>query len=537
MSSPSHTSQLKMGIPIPNSKLAMWLFLGTEIMFFTAFIGTYIVLRLGSPGWPTDPHDTHIHIWAGGLNTFVLLASSYFVVVAHEAMAKREFARARKFVVYTFALACVFLGIKSYEYYGKISHDILPGHIAETEQQGSEKAVRELAVVVDEWRNELVPQNLLPPEKDAALTAVDTESSAALAVLNAAKDFSADDLSELAGVLHAATGVNSFSDQPIAHFAKEKKEQSPEEAAAEGEAVSKLTELAKSKFGEEVGGQLASSRLSQVALGSFADGEVTIEGFESQLEQLKRFTSLNATLIDTQNKVAAETTSMHEVGRIVDELNAEGTLTTNSDVSYTGVISHDQLVTLSFETKPDVAKDDPVTLVIHHVEIVGSVHEVGDTITVRTEDGPVSLHDGGEAELKFGADSHETGTIEGHAAFDTEWRVTPDEGEDQLVAADDVKSIEHFYHNRMNGSFLFFSWPRVHHPHPVVFGNLFASVYFLMTGFHAIHVIVGMILFAIVLKDGANLGANKTDFVENSGLYWHFVDLVWIFLFPLIYIV
>ena len=44
-----------MGIPIPNSKLGMWLFLGTEIMFFTAFIGTYIVLYFGSPGWPTVP--------------------------------------------------------------------------------------------------------------------------------------------------------------------------------------------------------------------------------------------------------------------------------------------------------------------------------------------------------------------------------------------------------------------------------------------------------------------------------------------------
>ena len=58
---------LKMGLPIPNSKLGMWLFLGTEIMFFTAFIGTYIVLRLGSGGWPNDPNVTHIRIWAGGL--------------------------------------------------------------------------------------------------------------------------------------------------------------------------------------------------------------------------------------------------------------------------------------------------------------------------------------------------------------------------------------------------------------------------------------------------------------------------------------
>ncbi len=76
----------------------------------------------------------------------------------------------------------------------------------------------------------------------------------------------------------------------------------------------------------------------------------------------------------------------------------------------------------------------------------------------------------------------------------------------------------------------------VHDPHPILYGNLFASTYFLMTGFHAIHVIVGMILFGMVLMQGSRLDAKWTDWVENSGLYWHFVDLVWIFLFPLLYI-
>ena len=67
---------MKMGIPISDAKLGMWLFLGTEIMFFTAFIGAYIVYRIGSPGWPS-PADTHIQVFWGGLNTFVLIVSSF----------------------------------------------------------------------------------------------------------------------------------------------------------------------------------------------------------------------------------------------------------------------------------------------------------------------------------------------------------------------------------------------------------------------------------------------------------------------------
>jgi heme/copper-type cytochrome/quinol oxidase subunit 3 len=72
--------------------------------------------------------------------------------------------------------------------------------------------------------------------------------------------------------------------------------------------------------------------------------------------------------------------------------------------------------------------------------------------------------------------------------------------------------------------------------HPILYGNLFASNYFLMTGFHAIHVIIGLIMFVMIIMKGSKLCLDDALFVENVGLYWHFVDLVWIFLFPLIYI-
>src|ERR1700684_299931 len=104
---PAASPPLKMGLPIPNSKLGMWLFLGTEIMFFTALIGTYIVLRLGSDGWPSDPAVTHIRIGRGGLNTFVVWASSSLVVVAHESVAKGNIPRERQYLTGTFVLACL----------------------------------------------------------------------------------------------------------------------------------------------------------------------------------------------------------------------------------------------------------------------------------------------------------------------------------------------------------------------------------------------------------------------------------------------
>jgi cytochrome c oxidase subunit 3 len=124
--------QAHMGLPLPNGKLAMWLFLVTEIMFFTGLIGTYIIVRNGQPqgAWP-KPHTVHLIEWIGALNTFVLICSSLTVVLAHWAIAKGQVGRAVQFVAVTLALGGIFLGIKAYEYNSKFKHDILPGHIGE----------------------------------------------------------------------------------------------------------------------------------------------------------------------------------------------------------------------------------------------------------------------------------------------------------------------------------------------------------------------------------------------------------------------
>ena len=65
-------------------------------------------------------------------------------------------------------------------------------------------------------------------------------------------------------------------------------------------------------------------------------------------------------------------------------------------------------------------------------------------------------------------------------------------------------------------------------------GSLFWSFYYLMTGLHGTHVLVGMVIMTVIwtqARKGKNLHR-----VELAGLYWHMVDLIWIFLFPLLYI-
>jgi cytochrome c oxidase subunit 3 len=69
--------------------------------------------------------------------------------------------------------------------------------------------------------------------------------------------------------------------------------------------------------------------------------------------------------------------------------------------------------------------------------------------------------------------------------------------------------------------------------------NLFYTVYFLATGLHAFHVIVGMsiLLWVLVRVVKGHFGPTYYVPVELGGLYWHLVDLVWIFLFPLLYLI
>ncbi len=69
--------------------------------------------------------------------------------------------------------------------------------------------------------------------------------------------------------------------------------------------------------------------------------------------------------------------------------------------------------------------------------------------------------------------------------------------------------------------------------------GLFWSFYFMMTGLHAVHVTGGIVLNSMLLGQAAkgSLWPHRQQRVEFAGLYWHFVDVVWIFLFPLLYLV
>ena len=68
---------------------------------------------------------------------------------------------------------------------------------------------------------------------------------------------------------------------------------------------------------------------------------------------------------------------------------------------------------------------------------------------------------------------------------------------------------------------------------------MFFGLYYFMTGLHALHIVIGVVLIAIVLVKVHKEEITNDRFVllENTGLYWHLVDIIWIFLFPLFYLI
>ena len=102
----------------------MWVFLASEVMFFTGLIGAYIVLRLGHPHWPGS--DGHLSVPMGTLNTLVLICSSTTIVLALAASQRGRMRAVRVWLLATVVLGSLFLGIKGTEYAAKFSHHIVP---------------------------------------------------------------------------------------------------------------------------------------------------------------------------------------------------------------------------------------------------------------------------------------------------------------------------------------------------------------------------------------------------------------------------
>ncbi len=112
-------------VPLAHHKFGMWLFLASEVMFFTGLLGTYLVLRLSDPeGFSEQAH--HLDWRPAAVNTMVLIFSSLTMALSIHYAQIRDAGKTKLMLAITFACGLAFMAIKAYEYNGKFSHGIYP---------------------------------------------------------------------------------------------------------------------------------------------------------------------------------------------------------------------------------------------------------------------------------------------------------------------------------------------------------------------------------------------------------------------------
>ena len=429
-------------LPINNGKLFLWLFLSTEIMFFAALIGEYIVLRFGAPSgsWPA-PHDVHLAEWIGALNTGVLLFSSVTIVMALEAAKNNQTAWAKGWFLATFLLGSTFLGVKAYEYNAKFEHGIYPAK----------------------------PHSLIHEKADVYYM------QAARLRLEALQRSYAD--------------VIKNKKLPVPGGGPP----APVVAAAGAEGQATGTENA----APLIGAYLDISELTEKEGKSDSD----VQRYVVVTNLLNHLVKFSEQLAATDPDPIQRRAAMELVATAIYPL-------------HHGPGGHEQFVNV-LSSEQTRLLNEKETLAKQAKEIESQKQQQLQALTALEKAATKDK----VAEDKLKAEL---------AALDNELTAASlrtDAIAGRIKVHEDVQHAEHGLNEKH-------PWLRL--PIKIPSGNMWASTYFLMTGFHAIHVLVGLIAFAVVLPK--RLDATRANLIENIGLYWHFVDLVWIFLFPLLYL-
>lgn len=418
-----HGLQYQAAVPIGRGKLALWLFLSTEIMFFTALIGAYIVLRFGSPegSWPS-PQSVHVVEWMGAVNTFVLLCSSVTIVFAFENARQNTPLVAKKWLWATIGFGCLFLGIKAFEYYSKFEHGIYPRS----------------------------PRSLLYDRPDLAYL----------------------------------TGVKAETNRIIREDSS-------------GNRTNTATQTASTV----VEGQ---RRLQQIQTGLVLWTERTVGRAEDPLMQQRSIEALAW-------MIYPDSFEENESARIKKFLHDETAL------------NQQRLV----ELKQQLAESQHALEQVQ-VELGEKQKELG-AIDSKSKDGAIkAARKQAKKELSAVKKIASAATVRS-----TELTVERDFLAGRIKAINDLSqhgsaAAQEDANHGINHQF------GLKLPMVIPSGNTWANTYFLLTGFHGLHVLIGIIVFLCLVP--MTLDQRRSELVENVGLYWHFVDIVWIFLFPLIYL-
>lgn len=455
-----------------NAKVGIWLFLASEVMLFGGLFSSYIFLRVGAD-YAWPIHE--LEIWPGFVNTLVLIGSSVTVVMAWASLKLRKIFQYKMYMVITVACAGIFMGLKAFEYSKKFKH---------------------YAVKLTDGT---ILTGHLPHGYEIEFGEI---SEVSLTIAGENKAVSASPLSH----------VLPFVQGELPTFTTVDGEEVTLDAAGWAALESKVLDAARAKLAAEKEAMIADGRKKEAAL-----------------HYLVPDTTVNL-------KAAAPFQVRVKPSKIYGYTGT--TITFRDGTRATGKLINDKM-TLEVDGVDVRSVADPENSIAWNASYLGDPWK---TEFVRTRDEALSTF----AEDYPSRDPSKSATLQkrafylhihsaepgGHAAGGS-----PHSAEAKAPDGHgDAHGGGHGHHPEVmleKKDFTFFSnfTPKL---------NTFYAIYFTLTGLHGLHVVAGALVLAYFLVfDGRRLKTDPEHLanrVEVGGLFWHFVDLVWIFLFPLLYL-
>jgi heme/copper-type cytochrome/quinol oxidase subunit 3 len=520
-----------------NSKIAIWLFLASEVMLFGGFFSAYVFLRLGADfPWP----ERTLPVLPGLINTFVLIGSSVTVVFAWAALKMREWRKFQFFMGITVFCALIFMVLKGVEYNVKFHHQglrlkdytVIEGHLGYEMEDGKlvldhhGHKVEENQIVIEASKLTYSTVRFHKPWVDEAISQADHRKSK----ITLAADVSAVTKQGKPAEIIAKAG-EPLSNDLLGRIQDVHLAARSHNGAHRTEALREEWKVAMVENPGKRGWQIASTvNIDAAALEPKLLTEISTVSFNVEPPVRLDFRPRDIQEADGQSRMRDDT--------VVDgKLLASPMVFHNVDAID---FQHFAMKAVAKGLDPIVAIDN--SWLVQNHPFAKDAWEWNKTQVAQIEKRLID---------DYGI-NEKTGKPNREPTLKERYRV----GWTDLVAKAngvnrDQQKIalkEHFmgpdYAGRADkDTFPELSVPREQVGFTSKFNpawNTYYALYFTITGLHGLHVIGGALVLAYYLFFGRKMFLTNPEWLANrvevGGLFWHFVDLVWIFVFPILYL-
>lgn len=522
-----------------NSKIAIWLFLASEVMLFGGFFSAYVYLRMGADyPWP----ERTLPVLPGLINTFILIGSSVTVVFAWVALKLGNWRQFQVYMAITVACAAIFMVLKGIEYNVKFHHQaarlndytVVEGHLGYEKDSEGEYSLDRHGKKIEENMIRVVAEKLTFSVKRFHALWVNEMLSEAKrngSEIKLAEDIKA--ITEEGGKEEPlAKAGDPLSLELLEKIKQTQIEALEHNAALRTDALRLEWKEAKEANPGKRGWQLAS------------DVNIDMEALKPRL--LTEVSSVEFT-VDPPTLLLFKPRDIKESptsSRLRDDTVIDGAMGASPMVFH-------NLDAIDFQWLVMKEKEKGIS---PEAAIAGSWLMKNSEFVREAWAWHLARNEKRQAELTKDYGFKEDGktpkrTLTHKELYRLGWKDLGEMGvEKQQVKISGFDKIkEEFkgpnYEARGEKTFPHISIPREEIRHAAKFTpawNTYYAIYFTITGLHGLHVIGGALVLLYYLVFGRKMFLSNPEWfanrVEVGGLFWHFVDLVWIFAFPIFYL-